>query len=474
MKTPARLSKSRILSGLQCERRLWLETYRRELREVTAGQQIVFDNGNALGELARELYGPGVLIEHVMEPSLALAETQALRNSDAALGPMFEPAFAHDGVVIRADVLLPVGDGHELIEVKGSTSVKDYYISDCAVQTWVVEGAGVPLSYVRLAHLDRSFVYAGGGDYNGLLHAEDVTDDVRERMAEVPGWVERFRTMLAGPEPAIKTGDHCSTPYGCPFWEHCRGQEPADSEYPVDLLPYGGNVVRELLAEGFTDLRDVPADRLYSERHQRVHAATLANTVFNDPAAAQELAALPWPRHYLDFETIGFAIPRWIGTRPYQQVGFQWSCQTQQRDGSLVEQWFLDLSGNAPMRGFAESMLATLENDDGCIVVYNSGFESARIKELATMLPDLADRLHALLPRLFDLLPLTRDNYYHPAMKGSWSIKAVLPTIAPELAYENLQDVADGSEAQVAWHEATAMETSRERRAELDMALRRY
>ncbi|MGB4859147.1 MAG: hypothetical protein WBP11_07425, partial [Dokdonella sp.] len=42
------------------------------------------------------------------------------------------------------------------------------------------------------------------------------------------------------------------------------------------------------------------------------------------------------------------------------------------------------------------------------------------------------------------------------------------------LAYENLQDVADGSEAQVAWHEATAMETSRERRAELDMALRRY
>ena len=90
------------------------------------------------------------------------------------------------------------------------------------------------------------------------------------------------------------------------------------------------------------------------------------------------------------------------------------------------------------------------------------------------MFPDIADGLLALVARMVDLLPITRDHYYHPAMMGSWSIKAVLPTIAPELDYENLVDVADGGQAQLAYLEAVDPDTSADRRALLDQALRRY
>lgn len=90
------------------------------------------------------------------------------------------------------------------------------------------------------------------------------------------------------------------------------------------------------------------------------------------------------------------------------------------------------------------------------------------------MLRTLAPALRRLLPRIIDLLSITRDYYYHPAMKGSWSIKKVLPTIAPELDYANLDGVASSGDAPLAYLEATNSETAEARRTELDAALRRY
>lgn len=468
-----RLSKSRIIAGLQCDRRLWLETFHRELQEIDDAQQAIFDNGNELGELARELLGPGVLIEHVREIALALADTDRLLSSQGRRRTLFEPAFSHRDVVVRADALKPVARGYDLIEVKGSTSVKDYYINDCAIQAWVIEHAGIKLSRIRLAHLDNTFIYQGDGDYRGLLHIEDITDQVRERMAEVPGWVTHLRAMLGQAEPAITTGEHCETPFGCPFYTHCRSQEPPEAEYPVSILPRGGQLIRTLMDEGFDDLRKVPPERLINPVHQRVHAATVSGQPYRDAEASRVLAKLAYPRHYLDFETIGFAVPRWAKTRTYQQVPFQWSCQIEQRNGSITERSFLDLSGESPMQAFAESLLEAV-GERGPIIVYNQGFEASRIRELASAFPKLSRKLNQLIPRMFDLLPLARDCYYHPEMMGSWSIKAVLPTIAPDMAYENLDEVADGGGAQLAFREAIQPETTEERRTALENALRRY
>ncbi len=101
-------------------------------------------------------------------------------------------------------------------------------------------------------------------------------------------------------------------------------------------------------------------------------------------------------------------------------------------------------------------------------------FEKTRLKELGEMFPDLAGRLNKLRDRVVDLLPLARRNYYHPDMKGSWSIKEVLPTVAPELDYGNLKEVQDGSGAQMAYLEAIASETYRSRRSELNAKLLEY
>ena len=71
-------------------------------------------------------------------------------------------------------------------------------------------------------------------------------------------------------------------------------------------------------------------------------------------------------------------------------------------------------------------------------------------------------------------MTLARTHYYHPAQKGSWSLKSVLPTIAPELDYANLPEVADGGAAQQAYLELIDPVTPAPRKEALINALLIY
>lgn len=463
-----RLSKSRLLAGLQCPKRLWLQVHRPDLAALTPEARYAFHIGRTVTEAARALHPGGRLIESISDIPLALAETRrALRLKPRV--PLYEAAFEHAGVLVRTDLLLPVRGGYRLVEVKASTALKAGQLLDCAVQAWVLAGAGCRPRRVELAHVNGAFVYEGAGRYEGLLDYADVSAEVEALLPALPEQAEALRAVVAGAEPEIAMGEQCSHPYACPFREHCAGEQP---EYPVSLLPRGGRLVQDLLAEGFRDLREVPAERLVKPLHRRIHRATLTGDPFLDPAVARRLAALPYPRHYLDFEAIGLAVPIWPGTRPYEPLPFQWSCHTEPGPGRLDHAEFLDVGGGLPIRRFAEGLIAALGRR-GPIFVY-SGFEQQVLGRLAARLPDLAEGLNGVVDRLVDLLPLVREHYYHPAMKGDFSIKVVLPTVAPQRDYGALAEVQNGTLAQLAYLEAIDAATAPERRIELAERLRAY
>jgi len=251
------------------------------------------------------------------------------------------------------------------------------------------------------------------------------------------------RRALAGGMPDIDIGPHCAQPYGCEFLAWCSRDEPP---YPVSILPRGGALAARLRAEGLRDLRDVPEERLGNETHRRIWRATRAGEAHVDPAVAALLAPRPYPRSFLDFETIQPAIPIWPGTRPYQRIPVQWSCHVQAAPGRLVALGTLVTSGDDPRPAFAESLIRAVPGE-GPVFAYNAGFERGVLNETAGALPGLAGSLLRIAERLVDLLPITRAHYYHPTMKGSWSLKAVLPTIAPDLDYGNLVDGVRSGEA---------------------------
>jgi hypothetical protein len=358
-----------------------------------------------------------------------------------------------------------------MIEVKASTKVRSSQVTDAAIQAWVARGAGLEVERVELAHVNNQFVYRGDGDYHGLFTHADVTDVVVPLQEQLPAWIAAAQHDLAGPMPEIAIGPHCTDPFTCEFMAHCA---PAAAEYPVGLLPHSRKLAHQFREEGLADLRDVPIERLTHEDHQRIWRVTTSGQAELLPGADETLAGLPCPRYYLDFETVGPAMPLWRDTRPYQKIPMQWSCHRQDADGALAQLMsFLDTTGDDPRRAFAESLAAAI-GDTGAIIVYNEAFERGVLLQLADAFPDLAPALQAMASRLFDLLPLVRAHYYHPAMMGSWSIKRVLPTIAPDLDYANLDAVQSGDMVEPVYFEMIDPATSKDRRKALEGALLTY
>lgn len=463
------LSKSKILSGAQCEKRLYLEVHHPELLEVDEAMAQRFAIGHRVGEVARRLWPDGILIGHDQELVEAIKETKA-RLAKSGPVTLFEATLEAGGVLIRADMLQRDKEGLRLVEVKAATQVKDYYLLDVAVQSWVLEQAGFKLDRIELAHVDNTFVYPGNDDYDGLLAFVNVKGAISELRREVPALVTRYRTMLDGDEPDIAIGKHCTTPYACPFINHCTPPQP---EYPVTLLPYGGKTVQALLADGYDDLRNVPADRLTNPNHQRVWRVTRSGKPELLPGAKKVLKAFPYPRYYMDFETVQFPVPIWKGTRPYEALPFQWSVHIESKGGDLDHHEFLDTEGDAPMLAFCESLLEAV-GTDGPVFVYNASFEKRILAEQAARYRKYARDLKAVIDRVVDLLPITRDHYYHPAMKGSWSIKAVAPTVSKELDYGNLGNVQTSSDAPAAYIEMLHPETAGPQREQIAFDLHRY
>ena len=463
------LSKSRLIDWRQCPKRLWLKVHRPELVETAAQTERAFQIGYEVGEVARKLHPDGILID-TDDLREALRATRSVLSQKPNV-PVFEATFERDGVLVRADLLLPDADGYRMVEVKAAASVKDYYLEDAAIQRWVI-AASAKLTHAEIAHVDTGFTYPGGGDYRGLLKHVPVDAEAESLCENVPGWVEGARLTLAGDEPNIETGDHCGGDRPCPFLDHCNAGKPV-TEFPLDGLPRLQAGKRERLeAQGIFDVRQIPEDFPLTDAQIRIRRVVIDGKPELLPEAAQILSALPYPRYYFDFETVRMAVPIWAGTHPYQMIPVQWSCHVEPEPGRIEHHAFLADGQGDPRPALASSMIDTL-GSDGPIFVFYQSFELGRIAELARDLPHLAPALNAIADRVVDLLPITRDSYYHPDMHGSWSIKSVLPTIAPDLDYETM-DVTDGGAAEHAWLEILHPETPEERRQFLRKSLADY
>ena len=90
------LSKTKILHGLQCPKRLWLEVHQPELAHYSEASTQIIQAGNEAHYAYRELIPDGILVEHVDDLEAALEQTRLILNK-AADAPILEAAFEHNG-----------------------------------------------------------------------------------------------------------------------------------------------------------------------------------------------------------------------------------------------------------------------------------------------------------------------------------------------------------------------------------------
>lgn len=466
-----RLSKSRFQLGLQCARQLWLRCHQPELADpLTEQQQHVFATGTAVGELARKRFAEGVLVDEDHLHSAEALETTARLMADPPPA-VFEAAFEHGGVLVRPDALVRVGGEWDLYEVKSSTKLKPEHVSDVAVQLWVLEGAGLRVRRAYLMHLDSSYVYPGGGlDLDALFIAEDVTDDVRLWQPGLRGLVAEMLEMLAKPAPEVPIGKHCDKPYACAFHGHCHGSLP---ERPVTALPRVSDaLLASLVRDGILAIADVPLDYPGLTPAQRAVCTVVRS---GQPRfsgdIARSLGGLEYPVHFLDFETVSFAVPAHPGTRPWQHIPFQWSVHRLSAEGSLGYRGFLFEGDGDPRREFVESLLEAV-GERGSVVVYAS-FENTRLSELASAFPEHASGIARLQARLFDLERVVRAHVQHPDCCGRTSLKYVLPALVADLSYDGL-GIQDGGTASLRYLAAVSGRLGSAERDRVFADLREY
>ena len=471
---PHRLSKSRFMAGHQCHLRLWYDVHERHLRPpIDAAQQAIFDTGHEVGDLARERYTGGHLIAHdYRNTPAALAETRRLVESGSE-PVLFEPAFQHDGVLARIDVLERVPDGGwRMIEVKSTTRCKPEHVLDAAVQLWVLRGAGLDVRDAGVLTLNREYIYDGIRlDLDALFKCHPVLDEADALLESVGVGVVKMQAMLAAKSaPDIEPGNHCLKPYLCPYYEHCTRNIPQPEHDIGELSGIKANRREELEAMGINEVRNVPdgfpLNRLQSIIRQAVIEGR--DTIHDD--LARSLARITLPVRYLDFETFQPAIPRFAGTRPYEQIPFLFSVHTETYGMLPGHVEYIHEDNSDPRPALIERLLESL-GDGGSICVYSS-FERTQIEALAATFPQHADALDAIATRLVDLHQIVRGSYYHPGFRGSFSLKSVVPVVAPYLSYDDLE-VADGRLASVWYDRAISSADSDERSRRFDN-LREY
>ena len=437
------LTKSKYLHGLQCHKRLWYEKNHSErASSLSKAQHRLFRQGREVGDRARTLFPEGRLISARSLEELAEQTQIAIRDGVSCI---FEATFIFENTLVKCDILQRDGDSWNLIEVKMSTSVKEEYLPDLAIQKYVLTACGIPISKTQLMHINRECTYP---DLSDLFITENVTDQVDSLMEGVPNNIETFKGILeAEDEPNILIGEHCDKPYSCSFKGYCWEDVPEKSIFTIPRLSW--KTKDALIEADIFQLSELPEDFSLTDNQQAYVDSVLRGQPQIDTEAIEaRLSDLEYPIHFFDFETDNPPVPKFRGLRPYQQFPFQYSCHIWQSDGTVTHHEYLHTDTTDPRLPLVESLLDTI-SDKGSVVVYTA-YESRVLKSLAEFFPEYAGRLLSIQDRLWDQAEIFRNHYKHPDFEGSYSLKSVQPVLVPSLRYDEL-DVQDGREAQAVW-----------------------
>jgi hypothetical protein len=444
------LSKSAFLVGLkqQCDKLLWIYQNERELLpEVDEATQAIFRQGHDVGNWAKTLYPNGIEIDWSAGHDQGIAQTrEALRQKK----PLFEAGFVHGQLHARADILKPAANGQwDLIEVKSSSKVKeDEHIPDVAFQKLVYEGAGISIRRCYVMHVDTSYVRNGEVDPEGLLHRENVTDEVEAEADFVRSEAKRMiKVMNAKDCPKVDVGSYCN---GCALYDECWAFLP---DRNVFSLNRGGEKCFDLMDQGILKLKDIPNDFPLQEK-QTIQVACEKSRKPHIQAEKLErfLGSLAYPLYFLDFETFMVAVPPYDRLSPYEPVPFQFSLHVVEAPGKGAEHHAFLADGTGDPRPELLDRLKRLIGRKGSIVAFNASFEIRILYLCSRRFPEFANWFQLLKPRFVDLLlPFRQFDYYHPDQLGSASLKAVLPALT-DLRYDNLQ-IADGQTASLRFAE---------------------
>ena len=443
------LSKSTFVRGLQCEKSLYLYKNHFNLKDTPSlSLKTIFEQGTSIGLLAQHLFPGGVDASTKSYININDSVKKTFDFINQGETTIYEATFIYNNVLAALDILVKKEDGWHAYEVKSSTRISSTYLNDAAIQYYTIINSGINLKDISIIYINKNYLMNENIDVSQLFNIQSVYDKVLKLNDRIPKDVNRFKKVLMSSKaPNVDIGTHCSKPYECDFKGVCWNHIPDYSIFDISRLSTKKKF--DLYKKGIVKIDQVDINKtpLNSDQLIQVQSDLNNKTYIETKKIKKFIKDLKYPLFYLDFETISSAIPMYKNTKPYQQLVFQYSLHVQKSINSkIVHSDYLANQNEDPRSQFIERLINDCGNY-GDIIVYNISFERGKLKNLIKNFPNYSLQLTSIINRLKDLmLPFKNKWYYSPKMKGSYSIKYVLPALVPDLSYDNL-DIKDGGTA---------------------------
>ena len=439
------ITKTAFTTGYICNR---ATAYELTCKQMAAplDMEYVMDNGQAVHDLARTYFADSVT---VVGKSNVDKLNETIRYINAGKSYICEAAFLVNHLFAAVDILHLLPNKHvEVFEVKSATKIKDIFYLDLAFQVYVLEHCGYTVDAAHLLFVNKDFVKHGDIDPREYFIDQEVTDEVRNLQQMVEDSTNDISRVVYGSAKMDETpaiGEYCLKPYKCPYWHMCSKVLPEDSIFGVVKMGIAKKVTYHYSGiRTMADLLGVKKLAPRFEQQARLQAEKSDVTEVKMDQLKTFMEKLVFPVSSMDFETEFDAIPTFDGTKPYDHQVTQFSVHVLRKRGEKLEHYEYLADPREDWRVPLAHELVKVIPETGSVVVWNKAMEYNRLDDLSK-LPgnaDIKDKILSIMERIVDLMvPFMNRVVYNRFMKGSYSVKKVLPALCPgrkDLSYDGM------------------------------------
>lgn len=451
IKITSYFSKRKFKDSLLCNRRAWLIEHRKDLINHTTSA--IAEEGIEFERVARELLAPGGIEipfdAKKFEPAAKRTKQLLLRPQAVIYQAVF---LTGTGELSIADVVVKDATGIHIFEFK-SSPVNQLHVYDGAFQLLCGENSGNKIKSLNVVFPNRDYM-KNGTLTSDLYIVRNITDVARRVVSYLPSKISAHKKNLTrSEEPDDDIGEKCFKPYPCPLKDHCFGGLGTNNVFDVRGMKL--NTKLHLYYKGITDMAAIreKAGKMPGEKSMIQINSVLSNSIV---IQREELRKWCEPLrdsklYFFDVETIAPLVPVLNGTFSKTVTVTQYSLHTQLPDGTLIHSEYL--ADPTVQTDFRKELLIKLlldleaTNGAGAILTWNKVYEIGCLKRLAKLYPEFSAEIKKVVSRIVDLMSPFKDMLYvDPRFQGSYSIKAVLPVLCPDLSYKALK-INNGADA---------------------------
>lgn len=463
------ITKSLYLEYLKCPKNAWLKLHKPQINgcfDLSSKDQSKTQMGEDIERYAQQRFPKGVFQENF---SLHKDVSREL----------FQTTFLFNSYLARTDIMQYDADTNQwnLIEVKSSTSKKDEHVKDTSFQAIVLKNYGIPLGRIFILHLNKEYVLDDQVDIHKMFMMIDITEEVKGREEETLFYMEKAqKDLLQEDEQKIS----CSCIYKgrssqCETFSYSHPEVPSYSVHDITTIGVSKKKLATLIDHRIVKLDDIPVDFALNEKQSnQVNTYKKQLPMINYEAIEKELRILQYPLYFFDYETYAPAIPILKGFRPHEKMPIQFSLHVVYEEYSEPKHFeYLHESQSDPCLTITQK-LHTYIGPTGTIIVWSKQFETGRNTELGIRHPEFKAFMENINKRTYDLRDIfAKQAYVHAGFKGSTSIKKILPILAPELSYKELE-IQEGQNASQKWFEMVHGSKTVAEKQKIAQALRQY